>query len=58
MNVETDWDAARSPMNEARRRAEGLKEFRLKWLEEPVWPPENYDGLLAQRQGPLRGRRE
>src|SRR5262249_9385695 len=37
-------------LNEARRRAEELKEFRLKWLEEPVWPPENYDGLAQLRR--------
>jgi len=35
---------------EARKNAEQLKEFRLKWLEEPVWPPENYDGLAQLRQ--------
>jgi L-alanine-DL-glutamate epimerase-like enolase superfamily enzyme len=32
-------------VNQARARAEELTELRLKWLEEPVWPPENYDGL-------------
>jgi L-alanine-DL-glutamate epimerase-like enolase superfamily enzyme len=37
-------------LNEARRRAEELKQFRLKWLEEPVWPPENYDGLAQLRR--------
>jgi len=21
------------------------RDARLKWLEEPIWPPENYDGL-------------
>ena len=30
---------------EALARAERLKEFGLQWLEQPVWPPENYDGL-------------
>ena len=35
---------------EAQRKAEQLKEFRLKWLEEPVWPPENYDGLAELRR--------
>ena len=35
---------------EARGRAEELKEFRLKWLEEPTWPPENYDGLAQLRK--------
>ena len=37
-------------LNEARRRAEELKELNLKWLEEPVWPPENYDGLAQLRR--------
>jgi L-alanine-DL-glutamate epimerase-like enolase superfamily enzyme len=37
-------------LNEAQRRAEELKQFRLKWLEEPVWPPENYDGLAQLRR--------
>jgi len=37
-------------LNEARRRVEELKQFRLKWLEEPVWPPENYDGLAQLRR--------
>jgi L-alanine-DL-glutamate epimerase-like enolase superfamily enzyme len=36
-------------VNQARARAEGLREVRLKWLEEPVWPPENYDGLAQLR---------
>jgi len=34
---------------EARAKAEELKEIRLKWLEEPIWPPENYDGLAQLR---------
>lgn len=37
-------------LNEARARAEELKEVRLKWLEEPIWPPENYDGLATLRR--------
>jgi len=37
-------------LHEARRKAEDLKEFRLKWLEEPIWPPENYDGLAQLRK--------
>jgi L-alanine-DL-glutamate epimerase-like enolase superfamily enzyme len=32
-------------LTEARKRAEALKEFHLKWLEEAIWSPENYDGL-------------
>ena len=35
---------------EARSKAEELKEVRLKWLEEPLWPPENYDGLAQLRK--------
>ena len=35
---------------EAQTRAEELKEVRLKWLEEPLWPPENYDGLAQLRR--------
>ena len=35
---------------EARMRTEELKELRLKWLEEPLWPPENYDGLAQLRR--------
>jgi L-alanine-DL-glutamate epimerase-like enolase superfamily enzyme len=36
-------------VNQARGLANELREFRLKWLEEPVWPPENYDGLASLR---------
>src|SRR5262245_33485024 len=35
---------------EARTRAKELEEFHLKWLEEPLWPPENYDGLAQLRR--------
>jgi L-alanine-DL-glutamate epimerase-like enolase superfamily enzyme len=37
-------------LSEARARAEELKEFHLKWLEESIWPPENYDGLAQLRR--------
>jgi L-alanine-DL-glutamate epimerase-like enolase superfamily enzyme len=37
-------------LDEARTKAEALKELRLRWLEEPVWPPENYDGLAQLRK--------
>lgn len=37
-------------LNQARARAEELKGFGLKWLEEPVWPPDNYDGLARLRE--------
>ncbi len=36
-------------LNEARSRAEELRELDLKWLEEPLWPPENYHGLAELR---------
>jgi len=35
---------------EARAKAKELEEFHLKWLEEPLWPPENYDGLAELRR--------
>ncbi|WIW44915.1 mandelate racemase/muconate lactonizing enzyme family protein [Bradyrhizobium sp. 62B] len=34
---------------EARQKAQELKAIHLKWLEEPIWPPENFDGLAAVR---------
>lgn len=37
-------------LNEARAQAAELKELGLMWLEEPVWPPENYAGLAALRR--------
>ena len=37
-------------MHEARTRAQELVELDLKWLEEPIWPPENYDGLAELRR--------
>ena len=36
-------------VNQVRGLADELREFRLKWLEEPVWPPENFDGLARVR---------
>jgi L-alanine-DL-glutamate epimerase-like enolase superfamily enzyme len=35
---------------EARQIAEELKAIDLKWLEEPLWPPENFDGLAELRK--------
>lgn len=35
---------------EARSKAEELAELRLKWLEEPLWPPENFEGLARLRR--------
>jgi L-alanine-DL-glutamate epimerase-like enolase superfamily enzyme len=45
LDVNCPWS-----LNEARTRAEELKELDLKWLEEPVWPPENYAGLAELRR--------
>jgi L-alanine-DL-glutamate epimerase-like enolase superfamily enzyme len=36
-------------LNEARAIAKELKSVNLKWLEEPLWPPENFDGLAELR---------
>jgi L-alanine-DL-glutamate epimerase-like enolase superfamily enzyme len=35
---------------EARQRTEELKAIDLKWLEEPLWPPENFAGLAALKK--------
>jgi L-alanine-DL-glutamate epimerase-like enolase superfamily enzyme len=37
-------------LNEARSIARELKSINLKWLEEPLWPPENFDGLAELRK--------
>jgi L-alanine-DL-glutamate epimerase-like enolase superfamily enzyme len=37
-------------LNEARPIVEELKAVHLKWLEEPLWPPENFDGLAELRR--------
>jgi len=37
-------------LNEARPIAEQLKAVGLKWLEEPLWPPENFSGLAELRR--------
>ena len=37
-------------LTEARARGEDLKEVNLKWLEEPIWSPENFDGLAELRR--------
>jgi L-alanine-DL-glutamate epimerase-like enolase superfamily enzyme len=34
----------------ARARGEDLKAVNLTWLEEPIWPPENFDGLAELRR--------
>jgi L-alanine-DL-glutamate epimerase-like enolase superfamily enzyme len=37
-------------LGQAREKAAELADLRLAWLEEPLWPPENYDGLARLRQ--------
>jgi L-alanine-DL-glutamate epimerase-like enolase superfamily enzyme len=37
-------------VNQVHGVAQDLRDVRLKWLEEPVWPPENYDGLAHVRR--------
>ena len=45
LDVNSPWT-----LIEARIKAQELQELRLKWLEEPVWPPENYAGLALLRR--------
>jgi L-alanine-DL-glutamate epimerase-like enolase superfamily enzyme len=44
-----DVNCAWTP-GQARERADALKETRLAWLEEPIWPPEDYDALARLRR--------
>jgi L-alanine-DL-glutamate epimerase-like enolase superfamily enzyme len=44
LDVNCPWTLA-----QARERADGLRESRLRWLEEPLWPPEDYAGLARLR---------
>jgi L-alanine-DL-glutamate epimerase-like enolase superfamily enzyme len=44
-----DVNCAWTP-GQARERADALRETRLAWLEEPIWPPEDYDALARLRQ--------
>ncbi|MEM9059312.1 MAG: mandelate racemase/muconate lactonizing enzyme family protein [Pseudomonadota bacterium] len=44
MDVNCPWDLV-----EARDAAEIMRPARLKWLEEPIWPPENLAALSALR---------
>jgi L-alanine-DL-glutamate epimerase-like enolase superfamily enzyme len=37
-------------LTQARAVADDLKAINLKWLEEPLWPPENFSGLAALRR--------
>lgn len=45
LDVNSPWT-----LIEARMRTQELQELHLKWLEEPIWPPENYDGLAQLRK--------
>jgi L-alanine-DL-glutamate epimerase-like enolase superfamily enzyme len=45
LDVNCPWS-----LNEARRIAEDLRPVKLKWLEEPLWPPENFSGLAELRR--------
>jgi L-alanine-DL-glutamate epimerase-like enolase superfamily enzyme len=44
LDVNCPWS-----VREALDMTEKLRPFKLRWLEEPVWPPENYDGLARVR---------
>jgi L-alanine-DL-glutamate epimerase-like enolase superfamily enzyme len=45
-------------LQEARAKAEELKDVRLKWLEEPLWPPENSRSAAKIVRHTDRGGRE
>ena len=45
LDVNCPWTLAH-----ARKMAEELTSVNLKWLEEPLWPPENFDGLSELRR--------
>ncbi|MFM0339390.1 mandelate racemase/muconate lactonizing enzyme family protein [Paraburkholderia fungorum] len=45
LDVNCPWS-----VREALDMASKLRPFNLRWLEEPVWPPENYSGLARIRQ--------
>jgi L-alanine-DL-glutamate epimerase-like enolase superfamily enzyme len=45
LDVNCPW-SIREALDMTRR----LRSFNLKWLEEPVWPPENYSGLARIRR--------
>ncbi|TFW23856.1 mandelate racemase/muconate lactonizing enzyme family protein [Duganella callida] len=47
LDVNCPWN-----VREALDMAQQLRPYNLRWLEEPVWPPENYAGLASvRRQG-------
>lgn len=45
LDVNCPWD-----VREALDMTAKLKPFNLRWIEEPVWPPENYAGLARVRE--------
>ena len=45
LDVNCPWS-----VREALDMTERLRPLKLRWLEEPVWPPENYSGLAQVRQ--------
>jgi L-alanine-DL-glutamate epimerase-like enolase superfamily enzyme len=45
LDVNCGWTLA-----QARRHTAELAGTRLRWLEEPLWPPEDYDGLARLRE--------
>lgn len=45
LDVNCEWRA-----DDAIRMAERLAPYKLKWLEEPVWPPEDLAGLMRLRR--------
>ena len=47
LDVNCPWS-----VREALDMTKKLRLFNLTWLEEPVWPPENYSGL-AQVRAPI-----
>ena len=44
LDVNCPWTLA-----QARAKAEEFRDLRLRWLEEPLWPPEDYQGLARLR---------
>jgi L-alanine-DL-glutamate epimerase-like enolase superfamily enzyme len=44
LDVNCPWTLA-----QATAAAQQLRDVRLRWLEEPLWPPEDYDGLARLR---------
>lgn len=45
LDVNCSWT-----LTQARAIADDLKPIDLKWLEEPLWPPENFEGLAELRR--------